>query len=56
MTYFSGSRNFAKLAEVRKKVIPVWNSLIENSFLDNKMQSAYKQLILEKFRQINLMD
>ena len=39
-----------------KKAIPVWNSLIENSFLDNKMQSAYKQLILEKFRQINLMD
>ncbi|MEI7787131.1 MAG: HipA domain-containing protein [Chlorobiaceae bacterium] len=39
-----------------RNVIPEWNRLIENSFLDNKMQSAYKQLILEKFRQINLLD
>ncbi len=39
-----------------RNVIPVWERLIESSFLDNKMQSAYKQLILERFRQINLLD
>ena len=38
-----------------KKAIPMWDSLINNSFLDTKMQSAYKQLILEKFHQLNLM-
>ncbi|MEI6846899.1 MAG: HipA domain-containing protein [Chlorobiaceae bacterium] len=39
-----------------RHAIPVWNTLLENSFLDHKMQSAYKQLILEKFRQLNLMN
>lgn len=38
-----------------KKAVPVWNSLIENSFLDQKMQAAYKQLIADKFRRINLI-
>ncbi|MCX6179585.1 MAG: HipA domain-containing protein [Chlorobiales bacterium] len=38
-----------------KKVIPVWNSSIDNSFLDNKMKAVYKQLILKKFHQLNLI-
>jgi serine/threonine-protein kinase HipA len=43
-----------RMFEKFKKAIPVWNSLIENSFLDTKMQAAYKQLILDKFCQLKL--
>ena len=39
-----------------KKAVPVWDTLIGSSFLDSKMPSAYKQLISDKFRQINMME
>ncbi|NTW55767.1 MAG: HipA domain-containing protein [Chlorobiaceae bacterium] len=37
-----------------RKVLPAWESLIERSFLDRKMQKAYRELIMKKFRQIGL--
>lgn len=46
------SRMFMKF----KKAVPVWEALIDSSFLDSTMQSAYKQLILAKFRQLGLME
>jgi len=39
-----------------KKAIPEWNRLIDNSFLDKRMQTAYRQLIVDKFCQLNLME
>jgi len=37
-----------------RKVLPVWEELIERSFLDKAMQTAYKELIIKKSRQIRL--
>ena len=45
-----------RMFERFRNVIPVLERLIENSFLDNKMQSAYKQLIVKKFSQLNLLE
>ncbi len=39
-----------------RNMIPVWERLIESSFLDDKMQSAYKQLIVKKLSQLNLLE
>jgi serine/threonine-protein kinase HipA len=37
-----------------RKALPLWEKLIERSFLDIVMQTAYRELIMKKFRQIRL--
>ena len=46
----------ARMFKRFRNVIPVWERLIESSFLDDTMRSAYKQLILKKCGQLNLLD
>lgn len=38
-----------------RKVKPVWEGLIDRSFLDKEKQEAYKELLRKKYRQIRLV-
>ncbi|NTW51181.1 MAG: HipA domain-containing protein [Chlorobiaceae bacterium] len=38
-----------------RSAIPAWEGLIDSSFLDREMQSAYRQLITDKSRQLDLL-
>ncbi|TLU82866.1 MAG: HipA domain-containing protein [Chlorobium sp.] len=38
-----------------RNVMPIWEKLVESSFLDKTMQDRYKELIKEKYRQIRLV-
>ena len=39
-----------------RSAIPAWEALIDNSFLDRQMQAAYRQLIVDKCRQLDLVN